>query len=240
MAFLNKEGLERLWQHIVLGLGDKVDKVEGKDLSTEDYTTEEKEKLASVEDMIADAIAASGGGGGQAEFATVSSEDWGKNLTTEGRLHLNADTIMVNNVTFTPDTNMPYLSTIGGVAMDTSGYPYCAVNRQYVDEAIAALGGGSGSGGGQAEFATVTEFNGGKTLTAEGRLHINASAIMLNDITVTPKNDGTYLSIIGGFGMDSSGYPYCAVNREYVDNAIDSLRTELKAYIDEAILGGKW
>lgn len=49
MSFLNKEGLERLWQHIILKLGNKVDKVEGKGLSEQDYTAEEKIKLSLIE-----------------------------------------------------------------------------------------------------------------------------------------------------------------------------------------------
>ena len=48
MSFLNKAGLERLWAHILLKLNHKVDKVEGKGLSTEDFTTEKKEKLAGL------------------------------------------------------------------------------------------------------------------------------------------------------------------------------------------------
>lgn len=46
---LDKTGLTRFWQHIVARLGTKVDKVEGKGLSTNDFTTEEKNKLASIE-----------------------------------------------------------------------------------------------------------------------------------------------------------------------------------------------
>ena len=46
---LNKTGLTRLWQHIVARLGTTVDKVEGKGLSTNDFTTEEKNKLAAIE-----------------------------------------------------------------------------------------------------------------------------------------------------------------------------------------------
>ena len=46
---LDKTGLTRLWQHIVARLGAKVDKVEGKGLSTNDFTTEEKNKLAAIE-----------------------------------------------------------------------------------------------------------------------------------------------------------------------------------------------
>lgn len=54
MAFLNKTGVERLWLHIVSQLGKKVDKVDGKDLSTNDYTTEEKEQLATLGTLVGD------------------------------------------------------------------------------------------------------------------------------------------------------------------------------------------
>ncbi len=47
---------ERMWQHIVAHLGNKVDKVDGKGLSTNDFTNEDKEKL--------DSLSNSGGGGG--------------------------------------------------------------------------------------------------------------------------------------------------------------------------------
>lgn len=46
---LDKTGLTRFWQHIIARLGTKVDKVEGKGLSTNDFTTEEKNKLAAIE-----------------------------------------------------------------------------------------------------------------------------------------------------------------------------------------------
>ena len=52
MAFLNEQGLERLWTHLVAKLGNKVDKVSGKDLSTNDYTDEEKEKLTNMADSV--------------------------------------------------------------------------------------------------------------------------------------------------------------------------------------------
>lgn len=48
MAFLNKAGLERLWAHILLKLNRKVDKIDGKSLSTNDFTNEDKEKLNSI------------------------------------------------------------------------------------------------------------------------------------------------------------------------------------------------
>ena len=50
MAFLDSSGVTRLWQHIIAKLGNKVDKETGKGLSTNDYTTTEKDKLAGIED----------------------------------------------------------------------------------------------------------------------------------------------------------------------------------------------
>lgn len=52
MAFLDATGLERLWLHIVSRLNNKVDKVVGKDLSTNDYTTEEKQQLATLKELV--------------------------------------------------------------------------------------------------------------------------------------------------------------------------------------------
>lgn len=48
MAFLNNDGLTHLWAKIVAKLSTKVDKVDGKGLSTNDYTTAEKNKLAGI------------------------------------------------------------------------------------------------------------------------------------------------------------------------------------------------
>lgn len=48
MTFLNNTGLERLWSKITAKLDLKVDKVNGKGLSTNDYTTAEKNKLAGI------------------------------------------------------------------------------------------------------------------------------------------------------------------------------------------------
>lgn len=48
MAFLDATGLAHLWEKITAKLGNKVDKVSGKGLSTNDYTTDEKNKLAGI------------------------------------------------------------------------------------------------------------------------------------------------------------------------------------------------
>lgn len=49
MGFLNSEGLSHLVQGIKTLLAKKVDKVDGKGLSTNDYTTEEKNKLSGLQ-----------------------------------------------------------------------------------------------------------------------------------------------------------------------------------------------
>lgn len=48
MAFLDLDGLSHLLQWVKGQLGNKVDKVSGKQLSTNDYTTAEKNKLAGL------------------------------------------------------------------------------------------------------------------------------------------------------------------------------------------------
>ena len=48
MKYLYQNGLLYLWQKLKTLLGGKVDKVEGKGLSTNDYTTEEKNKLSGI------------------------------------------------------------------------------------------------------------------------------------------------------------------------------------------------
>ena len=51
---LTRDGLRQLWANIVVKLDTKVDKVEGKGLSTNDFTTAEKEKLSTLQNVIID------------------------------------------------------------------------------------------------------------------------------------------------------------------------------------------
>lgn len=48
MAWLDYDGLLYFWQKIKAKLNDKVDKVEGKGLSSNDFTAAEKNKLAGI------------------------------------------------------------------------------------------------------------------------------------------------------------------------------------------------
>lgn len=58
MNFLDKEGVAHLWKHIVAKLNSKVETEDGKGLSTNDFTNEEKEKLANMESFVETKISA--------------------------------------------------------------------------------------------------------------------------------------------------------------------------------------
>ena len=53
---ITKEGLGWVWAKVKSALSSKVDKVNGKGLSTNDYTTEEKDKLAGIASISNDQI----------------------------------------------------------------------------------------------------------------------------------------------------------------------------------------
>ena len=52
MKFLDDLGLEKSWAYILAKLGKKVDKEDGKGLSSNDFTKEEKEKLARLQETV--------------------------------------------------------------------------------------------------------------------------------------------------------------------------------------------
>lgn len=103
MAFLDSSGVTRLWEHIVYKLGNKVDKETGKGLSTNDYTTVEKDKLAGIAANANNYSLPTAGStlGGVKTTSTVSS--------TTG---LTAVPI-INGVPYYKDTNTTYTAGAG-------------------------------------------------------------------------------------------------------------------------------
>ena len=81
MEYLSKTGLERVWQHIISKLGGKVDKEEGKGLSTNDYTTEEKEKLANLSTLVGSESVSTQIDNALQDFCIVVSDDNNGNVT---------------------------------------------------------------------------------------------------------------------------------------------------------------
>ena len=103
MAFLDSSGVTRLWEHIIFKLGNKVDKETGKGLSTNDYTTIEKDKLAGIAANANNYSLPTAGStlGGVKTTSTVSS--------TTG---LTAVPI-INGVPYYKDTNTTYTAGTG-------------------------------------------------------------------------------------------------------------------------------
>lgn len=103
MAFLDSSGVTRLWEHIIFKLGNKVDKETGKGLSTNDYTTVEKDKLAGIAANANNYSLPTAGStlGGVKTTSTVSS--------TTG---LTAVPI-INGVPYYKDTNTTYTAGTG-------------------------------------------------------------------------------------------------------------------------------
>ena len=89
MAFLNEKGVEHLWLHILAKLNTKVDKVEGKNLSTNDYTEADKNKLDGI---IADATKTTFTAGDldKGNIGTLKINDTSYNLLNAGFSNVNS------------------------------------------------------------------------------------------------------------------------------------------------------
>lgn len=80
MPFLDKAGVSRLWMHIIAKLNTKIDREDGKGLSTNDYTDEEKSRLEEVYTRISEGdIPSSGGVQADWEQSDENAYDYIKN-----------------------------------------------------------------------------------------------------------------------------------------------------------------
>lgn len=113
MAFLDSSGVTRLWQHIIAKLGNKVDKETGKGLSTNDYTTTEKNKLAGIAE-----------GANNYTLPVASSTLGGvKTTNTDG-----LDLLTANGYAPIPIVDgIPYFMPVS--VLENSGFPYLAVGN---------------------------------------------------------------------------------------------------------------
>lgn len=103
MAFLDDNGLLYFWQKLKTALASKVDKVDGKGLSTNDYTTAEKTKLADLSNYTLPTASSS----------TLGGIKVGANLSVDSNGVLSA-----NQGTYTLPTASA--STLGGVKVGTN------------------------------------------------------------------------------------------------------------------------
>lgn len=121
---------ERMWLHITSALGNKanitdldnkVDKVSGKGLSTNDYTTAEKDKLAGIEENAQKNTITGVKGSSESTYRT-------------GDVNITKANIGLSNVNNTSDANKP-VSTAQQTAIDTA----LASAKQYADERISTI-----------------------------------------------------------------------------------------------------
>lgn len=103
MAFLDDNGLLYFWQKLKTTLGNKVDKVDGKGLSTNDYTTAEKNKLEGLSNYTLPTASA----------GTLGGIKIGNNLTMDADGKLSA-------VQGTYDLPTASASQLGGVKVGTN------------------------------------------------------------------------------------------------------------------------
>lgn len=138
MAFLDNTGLARLWNHIVARLETKVDAVDGKGLSTEDYTTEDKTTLGNLSTLVGDTSVTT-----QIDAAIENSKaDWGENDSTSAsyvanRTHWLEDpelvVLMDGTYEFTSvDDNYQYSSDCDFVFVDGQEYIVMFDGVEYV------------------------------------------------------------------------------------------------------------
>jgi len=121
--YLDSNGLLYLWSKIKTLLGGKVDKVEGKGLSANDFTTAEKEKLAELENYT---------------LPEATAEDW-SNIQNKPDLALKSD--LTNVYTYKGSkVNYAALPESGNTVGDVWNVEDTGMNYAWTGEGWDALG----------------------------------------------------------------------------------------------------
>lgn len=127
MKFLDYDGLLYFWQQIKGKLATKVDKEEGKQLSTNDYTTGEKNKLAGI------------AAGAQANVIEAVQLN-GSSITPSDKtvnVQVSKSTVGLGNVTNDAQVKRSEMGKAGGVAsLDSAGKVPASQLPSYVDDVI--------------------------------------------------------------------------------------------------------
>ena len=170
MAFLDSSGVTRLWQHIIAKLGNKVDKEAGKGLSTNDYTTTEKNKLAGIAE-----------GANNYTLPVASSTLGGvKTTNTDG-----LDVLTANGYAPIPIVDgIPYYMPVS--VLENGGLPYLTVGNLDLNLPIAMS---VGSGTHPVYFLDGYPYE--TTYTLEASVPANAK---FTDTTYTAGNSGIAIS----------------------------------------------
>lgn len=177
MKFLDYDGLLYFWQQVKGKLNNKVDKEDGKQLSSNDYTTTEKNKLAGISS------------GAQANVIETVQLN-GSSITPADKtvnVQVSKSTVGLNNVTNDAQVKRSEMGHADGVAtLDSAGKVPAAQLPSYVDDVIE----GYYSGG---KFYTSKDSSGNYSgvITGEtGKIYVN-----LND-SKTYRWSGTAYAVI--------------------------------------------
>lgn len=177
MKFLDYDGLLYFWQQVKGKLNNKVDKEDGKQLSSNDYTTTEKNKLAGISS------------GAQANVIETVQLN-GSSITPADKtvnVQVSKSTVGLNNVTNDAQVKRSEMGKANGVAtLDNAGKVPAAQLPSYVDDVIE----GYYNGG---KFYTSKDSSGNYSgvITGEtGKIYVN-----LND-NKTYRWSGTAYAVI--------------------------------------------
>ena len=177
MKFLDYDGLLYFWQQVKGKLNNKVDKEDGKQLSTNDYTTTEKNKLAGISS------------GAQANVIETVQLN-GSSITPSDKtvnVQVSKSTVGLNNVTNDAQVKRSEMGKADGVAtLYSAGKVPASQLPSYVDDVIE----GYYSGG---KFYTSKDSSGnysGAVTGETGKIYVN-----LND-NKTYRWSGTAYAVI--------------------------------------------
>lgn len=127
MKFLDYDGLLYFWQQVKGKLNNKVDKEDGKQLSSNDYTTTEKNKLAGISS------------GAQANVIEAVQLN-GNSITPADKtvnVQVSKSTVGLNNVTNNAQVKRSEMGKADGVAtLDSAGKVPASQLPSYVDDVI--------------------------------------------------------------------------------------------------------
>lgn len=186
MSYLDNKGVERLWAHITAKLGDKVTKEEGKGLSSNDFTTAEKTKLAN---LMAPSITSTGAGN-----AVTNISVSGSTFTVEKNADFLTEHPYITKYADTSSTASPAHSetftAVDSISRDENGHVE-KINVKTVtlpEYTLAGLMGSTAKGSATlpvywtgSAWATITSYS-GKASTA-GTADKVANALSINGKT---------------------------------------------------------
>lgn len=213
MSYLDNKGVERLWTHIVAKLGDKVNKEEGKGLSSNDFTAAEKTKLAS---LTAPSITSTGAGN-----AVTNISVSGSTFTVEKNADFLTEHPYITKYADTSSTASPAhgdtFTAVDSISRDENGHVE-KINVKTVtlpEYTLAGLMGSTAKGSATlpvywtgSAWATITSIDAAHGGTGKTSLLGSANALInaLDNGTSTPVDADYFISQYVNGGTTTTTY----------------------------------